>query len=82
MWHGLLGTDGAHDGNLAAVAEDFGGESGCGLRASRPTSAEYGNGSCRETRSCVQRTREWRCNEPVHAEIDRPKFLETATTLL
>lgn len=82
MWHGLLGTDRAHDGNLAAGAEDFREESGCGLIANRPTSAKFGSGSCRETRSCVQTAREGRCNEPVHAEIKRPKFLEMATTLL
>lgn len=80
--HGLLGTGRAHDRNSAAVAESFREESGCGLIANRPTSAKFGNGSCRDTRSCVQRGRRLRCNESLHTEIKRPKLLEMVTTFL
>lgn len=78
----MLGTGRANDRNSAAVAEDFREESGYGLRANRLTSAKFENGSCRDTRSCVQRGRRTRRNEPVHTKIKRPKFLEMATTFL
>lgn len=73
----MLGTDRAHDKNLAAVAEVFEKESGCGLRGA---SAKFGNRSCRDIRS-VPRGRRLR-NEPEHTEIKRPKLLEMATTFL